>query len=85
MVVNVSKKNYIIFLSKGKKGSLTGGWVIFDSNENNVQQPDPNSVYELERIHDIHVDEKMHSFKLLGVCMMKHMTLSKQADHGCAN
>lgn len=38
-----------------------------DSNDTNTLHPEADFIHNLERIHDDHVDEKMRSFKLLGI------------------
>ncbi len=67
MAVNVKKTQYIIFRTRGKKINLSDLDVVFNSNDLNNANPDPNLVCKLDRVHDNNNDENMKSFKLLGV------------------
>ncbi len=84
MAVNVSKTNYIIFHTRGKKTDLNGKSVVFNSNDPNSTHVDPNLIQILERVHDNHIDPKMQSFKLLGVFLDEHLTLNKHVNHTTA-
>jgi hypothetical protein len=84
MAVNISKTNFMIFHSKGKIVELDGLNVTFDCNELNTQSYDPNLKFNLERIHDRHIDPKMQSFKLLGVYFDENLTFNKHASNVCA-
>jgi hypothetical protein len=81
MAVNVSKTNYIIFPTRGKPFNLNGCEIVFNSNDMNVNPPNPALVQKLERIHNKHNDPKMQTFKLLGVFLDEHLTLNKHIDH----
>jgi hypothetical protein len=84
MAVNVSKTNYIIFHTRGKKVDLNGKSVIFNSNDPNSTHVDPNLIQILERVHDNHIDPKMQSFKLLGVFLDEHLSLNKHVNQTTA-
>jgi hypothetical protein len=81
MVVNVSKTNYIIFHTQGKKVNLDSNSIMFNSNDIDTPSPYPNLIHNLECIHDNHNDDKMQSFKLLGVFLDEHVTLNKHVAH----
>jgi hypothetical protein len=71
MAVNISKTNYIIFHTKGKKIYMRVFDVKFYCNEINSCFHDPNLPFNLERIHDNHLDTKMRDFKLIGLFWIK--------------
>ncbi len=48
MAVNVSKTNYIIFHTRGKKVELNGLNVIFNSNDPDSANPDPGGFQTIE-------------------------------------
>ncbi len=50
--------------------------MVFYSNYTNTPHPDLDLIYNLEGIHDARNDEKMHSFKLLGMYLDEHLTVS---------
>jgi hypothetical protein len=52
MAVNVSKTNYIIFRTRGKKIDLNGKSIVFNSNDPNSPHVDPNLIQKIERVHD---------------------------------
>ncbi len=79
--VNVEKTNYIIFHTRGKKIETNDLSVVFNSNDEGSENPDPSKIQILERIHDGHNDIKMQSFKLLGIYLDEHLTLNKHAAH----
>ncbi len=81
MAVNVEKTNYIIFHTRGKKIETNGLSVVFNSNDEDSENPDPFKIQILERIYDGHNDIKMQSFKLLGIHLDEHLTLNKHAAH----
>jgi hypothetical protein len=83
MAVNISKTNYIIFHTKGKKVDMQGLNIKFDCNEINPPSYDPNLSFNLERIHDNHPDPKMRNFKLLGVFFDENLTFNKHAQNLC--
>jgi hypothetical protein len=84
LAVNVCKTNYMIFHAKGKKVELNGLEILFNSNDPNATPPDPNLICALERIHDNNPNEKLRSFKLLGVFLDEHLSLSKHITHICS-
>ena len=77
MAVNVKKTQYIIFRTRGKKIDLSDMDVVFNSNDLNTTNPDPNLVYKLDRVHDNNNDENMRSFKLLGVYFDEYLSFNK--------
>jgi hypothetical protein len=77
MAVNVKKTKYIIFRTRGKKINLSDLDVVFNSNDLNIANPDPNLVYKLDRVHDNNNDENMKSFKLLGVYFDEYLSFNK--------
>jgi hypothetical protein len=81
MAANVSKTNYIIFRTRGKKIDLNGKSIVFNSNDPDSPHAEPNLIRNIERIHDYHIDPKMQSFKLLGVFLDEHLTLNKHVNH----
>jgi hypothetical protein len=81
MAVNVEKTNYIIFHTRGKKIETNDLSVVFNSNDEGSENPDPSKIQILERIHDGHNDIKMQSFKLLGIYLDEHLTLNKHVAH----
>jgi hypothetical protein len=58
MAVNVSKTNNIIFHTRGKPTNLNGCDIVFDSNDTNVNPPDPALIQKVERIHNKHKAQK---------------------------
>jgi hypothetical protein len=84
MAVNVSKTNYIIFHTRGKKVNLNKHQVIFNSNDPDTPLPDPSLIHTLERIHDNNDDIKLQSFKLLGIYLDEHLSLNKHLSHVAA-
>ncbi len=84
MAVNVSKTNYIIFRTRGKKIDLNGKSIVFNSNDPDSPHAEPNLIQNIERIHDNHIDPKMQSFKLLGVFLDENLTLNKHVNHTTA-
>jgi hypothetical protein len=62
MAVNVSKTNYMIFHTRGKKVDLNNSPVVFNSNDAENPNADPNLIQNVERIHDNHLDPKFPSF-----------------------
>jgi hypothetical protein len=81
LAVNVSKTNYVIFRTRGKRVELNGLNVVFNSNDLDIEQPDPSNIQILDRIKDDHNDEKMRTFKLLGIYLDEHLTLNKHVAH----
>jgi hypothetical protein len=81
MAVNVSKTNYIIFHTRGKKVELNGLNVIFNSNDPDSANPDPGGFQIIERIYDNHNEDKQRSFKLLGIYLDEHLSLNKHIAH----
>jgi hypothetical protein len=81
MAVNVSKTNYMIFHTRGKKVDLNNSHVVFNSNDADNPNADPNLIQNVERIHDNHVDPKFQSFKLLGVYLDEHLSLNSHITH----
>jgi hypothetical protein len=77
MAVNVKKTQYIIFRTRGKKITLSDLDVVFNSNDLNNANPDPNLVYKLDRVHDNNNDENMKLFKLLGVYFDEYLSFNK--------
>ena len=71
----------MIFRMRGKRIDPNECRVVFDSNDTNSPQPDPSLVFTLERIHDAHLDDKMRSFKLLGVYLDEYLNLNKHTAH----
>jgi hypothetical protein len=84
MAVNVSKTNYMIFHTRDKHINLNGMNVVFNSNDPDQLTPDPGLIQSLERIHDNNPNEKMRSFKLLGVYFDERLTLNKHVSHVCS-
>ncbi len=84
MAVNISKTNYIIFHTKGKKVEMNGLNIQFDCNEMDTTAYDQSLKFNLERIHDNHPDIKMRYFKLLGVILDENLTFNKHASILCA-
>jgi hypothetical protein len=80
MAINVSKTNYIIFHTKGKKIELNGLDVVFDCNKIG-KILDPNMIFKFERIFDKHSNEKLRSFKLLGVFFDENLTFNKHCAY----
>ncbi len=64
MAVNVGKTKYIIFHTREKiiNQNLK---LIYDDNESDVHNE--NLIYELERIHNNHINANNRSYKLLGI------------------
>jgi hypothetical protein len=69
---------------QGQKIDLNECKVVFDSYYTNTPYTDPNLIYNLERIHDARNDEKMRSFKLFGMYLDEHLSVSKHAAQICA-
>jgi hypothetical protein len=77
MALNVKKTQYIIFRTRGKKIDLSDLDVVFDSNDLNNANPDPNLVYKLDRVHGNNNDENIKSFKLVGVYFDEYLSFNK--------
>ncbi len=73
----------MIFHSKGRKIDLGNIKVVLDSNEIGAT-PDPNLIFELEWIYDNHTNEKLRTFKILGVYFDETLTFNKHAAYVCA-
>jgi len=84
MAVNVSKTNYIIFHTKGKKVDMNGLHVVFNNNDPNDPTQDPLLIQNLERIYDNNPDTKLRYYKLLGVHFDEQLTFNKHISHICA-
>ncbi len=80
MAINVTKTNYIIFHTKGKKIDNIDVDIVFDCNEVGKTR-DPKLVFKLERIYDKHPNEKLRSFKLLGVFFDENLTFNKHCTY----
>ena len=75
LAVNINKTKYIIFKSKGKIINNVLPPVIY--NENEPGKPyDHDKVTILERYHDKHDNVNCRAYKLLGVYLDEHLTLS---------
>jgi hypothetical protein len=83
MAINISKTNFMIFHTKGKKVNLNDTSVVFDSNEIGATI-NPDLIFKLERIYDNHANEKLRSFKLLGVYLDETLTFNKYTSYVCA-
>jgi hypothetical protein len=64
MVVNLEKKNFIFFLTRGKQFNNNDVRIFFDDNGPN--QNKPTLIIKLERIHQNHENKDKHAYKLLG-------------------
>ncbi len=81
MAVNVSKTNYIIFRTHGKKIDANLPDVFFNSNDPDTPVPNPQLEFKLKRIHDNNADPKLRSFKLLGVFLGEYLSFNKHVAH----
>jgi hypothetical protein len=79
MAINISKTNFMIFHTKGKKVNLNDTSVVFDSNEIG-SATNPDLIFKLERIYDSHINEKLRTFKLLGVYLDESLTFNKHTS-----
>jgi hypothetical protein len=84
MAVNVSKTNYIIFRTRGKKIDADLPDVVFNSNDLDSVSPDPSLIQKLERIHDNNDVPKLRSFKLLGILLDEYLTFNNHIAHICS-
>jgi hypothetical protein len=75
MAVNVKKTQFMIFYTRGKDIDLRNLDVIFDSNDPNDPNPDPNLIHKLERVYDNHADENMKITSSLEFILMNTSTL----------
>ncbi len=82
LAVNVSKTKFIIFRNKGKNITNPCPRVIYDANEANMS-PNPELIYSLERIHDLHEDPDMRYYKLLGVNLDEFLTFDNHTNNLC--
>ena len=80
LAVNINKTKYIIFRAKGKKVPNDLPPVIYD--ENDPDRPfDNNRVTVLERYHEKHTNKECRAYKLLGIYLDEHLSLSYHVDH----
>jgi len=73
--VNVDKTKYIIFHTKGKKIDMAGKNIVFNNNDPTLPF-NPDLVTNLERIHTVHENPNMRSYKLLGIFLDENLTLN---------
>ncbi len=78
MAINISKTNFMIFHTKGKKVNLNVTSVVFDSNEIG-STINLDLIFKLERIYDSLANDKLRTLKLLGVCLDEALTVSPSA------
>ena len=78
MAVNTSKTKFIIFHTKGKKIDMQNKHIVFNDNEDKNQQN--NNIFELERIHNNHVDKDNRTYKLLGIHLDEHLSFDHNTN-----
>ena len=81
MAVNVSKSKYIIFCSKGKK--ITNNPQIFYNSNDPDTQPDPDFIFELERIYCNNPNKENRTYKLLGVLFDEKLNFEPHISYTC--
>jgi hypothetical protein len=82
MAINVSKTKYIIFKPKCKKITVNRGeGVVF--NNNDLDENNPDKIFELDRIYDENPNVGDRSFKLLGVLLDENLTFNAHCNYVC--
>ncbi len=83
MCVNVEKTKFIIFRNQGKKIQNDEAVLKFDGNKPGLPHDD-NMVYNLERIHNDHIDNNKRYYKLLGIYLDEYLNLNAHVNFLCS-